>query len=92
MFEKEEHRPKDGVAEYSRTPATKPVMQFDLKGNFIARYASQGDAVKATGIAQANISAVCRHKQYQTKGFVFMFESEFNEFDQKGNNNNENYS
>ena len=91
VFEKEEQRPKDGVAEYSRTPALKPVLQFDLKGNYIARYDSQVDAVKATGIAQANISACCCHKQYQTKGFVFMFESEFNEFE-KGNNNNENYS
>lgn len=86
IFEREEFRPKeDGEAIYNRPPAFKPVLQFNLRGEFIARHESQSEAALATGCSQSGVSACCNHRQYQTGGFVFMFESEFKEFEKNGN-------
>ena len=61
----------------------KAVMQFTMKGEFVARYDSITIAERATGCAKGSVSLCCRHKQIQSKGFIFMFESEFDEFDKR---------
>lgn len=47
------------------------VMQFDLCGNFIARYPSLADAQRATGVLAGNISACLSGKYAQANGFVW---------------------
>lgn len=73
----------NGKAIWDR-PTIKAVVQLDLRGNLIARHDSQKAAALSTGVSQASVSLCCRHKQYQSNGFIFMFESEYEE-KQKGN-------
>ena len=65
---------KSGI--YNRKDQSKPVLQYDKCGNFIARYASTCEAKRKTGLNQSNISACCRgvsnHKT--VGGFIFKFE------------------
>lgn len=53
----------------------KPVLQYDLRGNFIARYLSQTHASKITGISQGVISNCANQRQKQSHGFVFTFDT-----------------
>lgn len=52
-----------------------PVLQYTLDGVYIARYHSQMEAERKTGIAHTHISACCKGKIKQTKGYVFKYES-----------------
>lgn len=56
----------------------KPVLQYSLKGELLARYKSATDAQRKTGIGQQNISRCCLcRKSFQTAGgFVWAFETE----------------
>lgn len=53
----------------------KPVLQYDLDGNFIAEYGSAREAARATGIGYKMISRVCNGKRPHTHGFVFKFKT-----------------
>lgn len=68
MFGTRTKRVKEKVA--------KPILQYDLNGNFIKRHESICDAGKELNISIGNISQ-CLHKRYkQANGYVFMYESE----------------
>lgn len=51
----------------------KPVIQYDLDGNYIATYKSAREADKQTGIGYKLISRVCRGKRPYTHGYIFRF-------------------
>lgn len=52
---------------------SKPVLQYDINGNFIAEYSSAREADKATGIGYRMISRVCNGDRPYTHGFIFKF-------------------
>ena len=53
---------------------SKPVLQYDLKGNFIREYKSVREATKLNNIKSiSNISLCCKGKYKQVKGYVWKF-------------------
>lgn len=52
----------------------KPVIQYDLDGNEIARYRGQNEAGRLTGISGANISQVCNNLRKTAGGFIWRYE------------------
>lgn len=68
---------------YSLNEKKKPIIQFDLELNEIARYDSPNEASSATQIARQYILATARHESKSTHGFVFRYEDDntnINEF------------
>lgn len=68
---------------YSLNEKKKPIIQFDLELNEIARYDSPNEASSATKIARQYILATARHESKSTHGFVFRYEDDntnINEF------------
>lgn len=55
---------------------SKPVVQLDLKGNFISRFNSIAEASEILNIS--GISEVCKNKRNQLHGFKFCYESDYN--------------
>jgi hypothetical protein len=55
------------LSENSAKDKRKPILQFDLKGNFIKEWKSQTEAFKVLKIQQSNINAVLKGK-YKTAG------------------------
>jgi group I intron endonuclease len=54
----------------------KPVLQYDLYGNFIKKWESISDAEKSLGVNNnTNISACCLGKQKTAWGFIWIFEN-----------------
>lgn len=56
---------------------SKPVLQFTLKGEFIAEFAGQTEASRITGVDQTSISDCCRGSRgYKTAGgFIWRFKT-----------------
>ena len=52
----------------------KPVIQYDLDGNEIARFRGQNEAGRLTGISGANISQVCNNLRKTAGGFIWRYE------------------
>lgn len=52
---------------------SRPVSQFSLSGDFIARYDGQADACRKTGIPQSSISCVINGKMKSAHGFLWKF-------------------
>lgn len=52
----------------------KPVIQYDLDGNEIARFRGQNEAGRMTGISGANISQVCNNKRKTAGGYIWRYE------------------
>lgn len=65
---------KTGCIGY-KNPNSRPVIQMDLKGNFIAEYGSILQAEKHTGIANSAIGQVCRGKYKQTNGYIWHYKN-----------------
>lgn len=60
------------------------IVQYDLDGNFICRYASLVDLKKTLGLNTSLISQVCRGIRKTAYGYVFRFnEDPFDKFDHK---------
>lgn len=53
-----------------------PVMQFDLKGNFIQEFESISKASKYVGACLENIRSACLGKQTTCKGYLWRFSSD----------------
>ena len=51
----------------------KPIMQFDLSGNFIKEYNSLNEASKETKISAGNISSCTSNKYKQTHGYIWKY-------------------
>lgn len=76
-----------GIVEYNRYIKTKPLVQIDIRGRIVGRYANGAEASRETGICQRNIMQVATHTPFNGKGqtrrtaggYVWMFESEVSE-------------
>ena len=58
-------------SQMNRADCSKAVIQYDLKGNYIAEYPSVSEAQRQTGISRTCIGNICRNvgnKTYQTAG------------------------
>lgn len=64
---------------YSLNEEKKPIIQFDLELNEIARYNSPKEASCATKIARQYILATARHDSRSTHGFVFRYEDDISD-------------
>ena len=64
---------------YSLNEEKKPIIQFDLELNEIARYNSPKEASCATKIARQYILATARHDSKSTHGFVFRYEDDISD-------------
>lgn len=51
----------------------KPVLQYDLEGNFIAEYSGLSEASRCTKVGLSNISRCCNGISKQCKNFIFKF-------------------
>lgn len=61
---------------YSLNEEKRPILQYDLNLNFIARFDSVKDASEATGIERSCILSTTRHDNKSTKGYVFVYEDD----------------
>ena len=52
----------------------KEIYQFDLDGNFIAKYASQSEASRQTNISQGNIGQVLTGNRIQSGGYKWQYQ------------------
>ena len=59
--------------ERHRKLCSKPCIQHDLEGNYLAYYPSCKEAERETGIYNANISAACRGKSHTAGGYKWKF-------------------
>lgn len=53
------------------------ILQFDLKGNFIARYRNPTFAAKKLNYSSGNIYAACNGKYEKCYGYIWMYESDY---------------
>lgn len=56
--------------------STKPVLQYDLWGNYITEYKSQSEASQITNISNSTISSVCRRKGFIAGGYIWRFKDD----------------
>lgn len=54
---------------------SKPVLQFNLDGRFVAEYPSANEAARVTGVKQGNISSCCNHTTKSTNGFIWRYKT-----------------
>ena len=52
----------------------KPILQYDLEGNFIKRFRSIGEASRCLNADSSSISKVCRKIKKTTKNYIFNYE------------------
>jgi hypothetical protein len=63
------------VSDETKAKKSKPVLQYDLQGNFIAKYFGIKEASRKVGISDSLIIDVCKGKYPQGKGFVWKYEN-----------------
>lgn len=63
----------NGASKRAGKSRNKKVIQYDKEMNEIARYDSIGDAAKAVGAHQQNISQSCSGKQGYCRGFIWKY-------------------
>lgn len=67
--------PKNPLFE-DKSPDSKPVLQFDKQGNFIARYSCCHQAMrKNPGFSFSSIARACRGERYTYKKFIWKYDS-----------------
>ena len=62
---------RDKMNEGLRRAKCKPVLQYDLEGNFIREWASGAEAMRVTGFDKGGISAICHGKGKSYMGYVW---------------------
>jgi len=73
MYKKDYEASGCRVEDYVKSTKEKPIVQYDMDGNFISEYKSARFAANATGIGYKLISRVCRGDRPHTHGYVFRF-------------------
>ena len=53
----------------------KPILQYDLKGNFIKEWLAANQAAKELGLNQANIQSNLKGRNKQVGGFIFKYKN-----------------
>jgi hypothetical protein len=56
----------------------KPIIQYDLQGNFIREWTSATDASKELGISNSPITNCCRNISKSSNGFIWKYKNENN--------------
>lgn len=56
-----------------RSNKERPIIQYDLDGNFIKEWKSAKECNDFTGIQRSKISNVCKGKRKQTGGYIFRY-------------------
>ena len=64
---------KKGERLGKNSPDAKPVLQYDLDGNFIREWDSMADVERQTGISHTKICIVCQGKRKSTGGFIWKY-------------------
>lgn len=67
------HALKTGLRDMKNNKLSKPVLQYDMKGNFIKEYASANEARRQTGLSQGHISECCRNEIKQYRGYIWKY-------------------
>jgi group I intron endonuclease len=57
----------------TRVKKSKPVIQYDLDGNFIAEYYSCREATRQTGVHNGDLISVCKGKYKQAGGYKWRY-------------------
>lgn len=57
----------------NRETISKPILQFDLNGNFIKEYPSAREVCRQTGFSQGNVCYCCRGITKTSYGYVWKF-------------------
>ena len=57
------------------SPSHKPVLQYDLDGNFIRKYYGIMEAQRETGVQFKNISKVCHGERYSAGGYFWKYDN-----------------
>ena len=61
------------VSEANKKRCSKPVIQYDLDGNFIKEWSSMHEIERELGFDHANISACCKGKRKSAYGFIWKY-------------------
>lgn len=69
----EETKIKMSISATNNLLKSKPVIQYDLDMNEIARFPSANEASRATGIAQSTISYICEFEPKKSKKYIWRF-------------------
>lgn len=56
------------------SPSHKPVLQYDMCGNFIKKYYGIAEAQRETGVQFKNISKVCKGERRHAGGYIWKYE------------------
>ena len=70
------HNERIGAKLKNRKDQSTPVLQYDISGVFIARYSSQREAERLTGVSTRHISETCKGKRKTRDGFIWKYEKE----------------
>lgn len=60
--------------EKTRKALSKPVIQYDMNGNEVARYSSMSEAGRQTGFVRQNIRKCCLGQRKHAHGFIWKYE------------------
>lgn len=77
MFEDEYIKSGGRKYEKPESSSKKPIIQCDLKGNFIAEYESVTEAAEITGLQRTSISSQLTGKRKTTGNFIFVYKNDF---------------
>lgn len=69
------HKPTKECTEKSMLVLRKPVLQFDLEGNFLKEFISLQDACRKLGMASGNLSKACKDENKTLKGFKWKYKN-----------------
>lgn len=64
---------KQYIKKGKENPKSKPVLQYDLQGKFIAEYGGIREAERKTNIKSQNIVSCCKGVLHKTKNFVWKY-------------------
>lgn len=68
-----QHRIKTLGVRLTNNKRSKPVLQYDMKMNFIKEYPSAKEAMRQTKMSQGHISECCRGEIKQYNGFIWKY-------------------
>lgn len=63
----------EGLPKPKKLAAPKPVLKFDIDGNYLGRYDSIGQAAKSIGVKSTSVQNVLNYGRRQTHGYVFKY-------------------
>lgn len=67
------------ISKSSKYKNSKPILQYDLKGNFIREWKSINECCEFNNFNQNNISVCCNKETNKAYGFLWKFKSDKNE-------------